>query len=520
METKPSSLREGDFITTIAAPKWGGGGFPETIEVVTTPPKKSKYGAMVPVLFDEAFMEFLGLWVADGHFGPLRVGLSVGNDEELVLLVNKIAARFGANVGTAENGVDLTVGSAQLMRVMKSIGFVHGSDKKRLPWFFWQLDEARASAFLRGYFSGDGSGGAAPYVTTVSRELWEQLGEAVPALLERPVMLSWNENEGPSSFNGPRAPSGRVTITGAEAKRRFLERIGFLQAGKMRSVVSTLDVEDRGGYSSMIPTELAFRRPRRAAYRDKGRPAVGRGILRVQRTTDPTAFHPAVLSEDLVYLRVENIEWLPLVKRDVYDLSVPDTEKFVANGVLVHNTSWLMGQKYGITYIFENARWIVLTKDEKAKRAQHRRYYERIGCDYKLIEKDDLAELRKANVIAWRMLADWFHVRKERRDVVLEEWKEHGHLPVLPRSEEYVHPGRVMPLERTTLDLRGSSARERNALEMVIARARALPRDEEVGVVLPETTLVRPRGILREFGVGISEARPRAIPRPLKESDE
>lgn len=180
------------------------------------------------------------------------------------------------------------------------------------------------------------------------------------------------------------------------------------------------------------------------------------------------------------------------------------------------STSWLMGQKYGISYVFENAKWIVLTKDEKRKRAQFRRYYERIGCDYKLIEKDDLAEVRKANVLAWKLLADWFHVRKERRDVVLEGWLEHGHLPVLPRSEEFVHPGRVVPLERTALDLRGSSARERNALETVIARAKALPRDGEGGVVLHESAVSRPRGILREFGVGISDTRAKARPIPFE----
>jgi len=77
----------------------------------------------------------------------------------------------------------------------------------------------------------------------------------------------------------------------------------------------------------------------------------------------------------------------------------------------VDSTTWLRADKYGGTNIFRNGKWIVLDHLHKHQRAIYRDYYESWGLDFSLIAKDDLHELRKANIIAWRELANSFEAK-------------------------------------------------------------------------------------------------------------
>jgi intein/homing endonuclease len=476
-EVRPRDLSVGDYVTTVAYEKWGGEGLPEWLELDVGGPDSGRWktDGVETVKFDKTWLEFVGLWIADGHFGKNMVGVSCGNDLECLRVVEDIAKRFRASVGVAPNGVDLRIQSARLVRVMKSLGLEHGSERKKLPDFFWQLSADQAAHVLRGYFSGDGSGGRQPYVTTVSETLWKQLSQAIPSILRRPVSVLWSSNEGESSFGGPKRPSGRVTITGVQARRVFLDTIGFLQSSKNESVARTLTVEDRGGYVYGVPVSMAVRRPRRASGASL---LVASHVKRVRRDTDPSAFHPHVLSEAVVHLRITDIEWLPTEKRDVYDLSVEGTEKFVADGVLVHNTSWVMGQKFGSIYIMRGDKLITLTADEKGRRREFAAYFRALGCDPKLIEEDNVAEVRKANIRTWVNIAERFHSLKDRRDKVMKmnaytEYDKDG-LPVaslsgiaaaLERDAEFLaefegNPDKPRPRERTPDLTRAEGVRE------------------------------------------------------------
>ncbi len=71
----------------------------------------------------------------------------------------------------------------------------------------------------------------------------------------------------------------------------------------------------------------------------------------------------------------------------------------------IDSTSWKMGERYGQTFIFWRNRWEVLAKHEKEQRRMFKRYFKAIGCDWRLILKDDIEEVRKANIIAWENLS-------------------------------------------------------------------------------------------------------------------
>lgn len=140
----------------------------------------------------------------------------------------------------------------------------------------------------------------------------------------------------------------------------------------------------------------------------------------------------------------------------------------------VDSTSWVMGQKYGLTYIFFANQWKVLTGDQKAQRRRFRQYFTSIGVDYHKIEADDLDELRKANVIAWRNLSLRYHEMKMRRDHVMPV-----NQPVTVDEADIVVSAPPTPAVR---------------------RPRSLPRD--AAAVPASTVRQRPMGM---FGVPIQD---------------
>ena len=72
----------------------------------------------------------------------------------------------------------------------------------------------------------------------------------------------------------------------------------------------------------------------------------------------------------------------------------------------VDSSSWSFGQRTGISFIFKNNKFVTLTSPKKHLRRLFTSYYRNIGCDPKLILADDVKEVRKANIIAWRAFAD------------------------------------------------------------------------------------------------------------------
>lgn len=72
----------------------------------------------------------------------------------------------------------------------------------------------------------------------------------------------------------------------------------------------------------------------------------------------------------------------------------------------VDSSSWSFGQRSGITFIFRANTFLVMTADKKNLRRVYRRYFKNIGCDAQKVIDDDVKEVRKANVIAWRAYSD------------------------------------------------------------------------------------------------------------------
>lgn len=83
----------------------------------------------------------------------------------------------------------------------------------------------------------------------------------------------------------------------------------------------------------------------------------------------------------------------------------------------VDSTSWLMGQKFGTLFVFQNNKFRLVGKDGsmgKRERMLYRSHFRAIGVDWRKIEADEISEVRRANIIAWRRLSDRLEEMRKR----------------------------------------------------------------------------------------------------------
>ena len=75
----------------------------------------------------------------------------------------------------------------------------------------------------------------------------------------------------------------------------------------------------------------------------------------------------------------------------------------------VDSSTWLQGQRYGTMFVFQGNTFQNIHSGAiggKENRRRYKEYFKGIGCDFAKILADDLDEVRKANIIAWRNLAE------------------------------------------------------------------------------------------------------------------
>lgn len=303
---------------------------------------------------DSLLAEFFGYWIGDGSYDKQSIILSLGKDAEELeeRLVAPIAKRWGCNYQIKENG-DCWINLAVAKYAMQACGFTGDCYTKKVPFWVHSLPRKTQAAFLRGYFSADGtftSGDVSLH--SCNREL---LDAAQTMLVGMGI---------PSRING-----NDLEITEARIEDRFMQKVGFIlgrksqKAGKHLERVlhhSQLKPHVSGvPWTDAIPESIQEQRyvvagtanggPRQAVprnvvtyflgrSRDQRRGMVDRDRLKelAHHTRNENLKRTAEC--DLWFSHVEAIEEVDSPEY-VYDLSVPGDENFaLANGILVHNS--------------------------------------------------------------------------------------------------------------------------------------------------------------------------------------
>lgn len=331
----------------------------------------------LPSTLDEDWGTLLGVLVGDGSWTADRtIEVTVGPYPEWLTQVEQL---FQATLG---DGVvvykepkrprvfRVRVHSTPARHFLDRLGFKIDveSHTKRVPWAIMQSPKPVVAAFLRGLFETDGSaerGGRIISFSTASAKLASE----VQLLLLNFGVISRVK---PRLNNKYGKTYHHLTVLGAASVRIFAEQIGFLSERKTSLLQAHLAKGDPGNKSATesIPYQRAWcRRLLESVPKNHGNAVVGkvgwrRSLLRaafgnvLKNSTEDLSYprlraalavarevgaDPQVLAhfEGLIaagYFYDEVID-VRADRGQVYDLTVPDGESFVANGLTNHNTT-------------------------------------------------------------------------------------------------------------------------------------------------------------------------------------
>jgi phosphate starvation-inducible protein PhoH/intein/homing endonuclease len=300
---------------------------------------------------DEQLAYLLGILTGDGNLTVRnRIGLS-SVDPELVQSFEDVAKRFGLNVylnWSNELHPDHIIASSQLYRLLMYLGMRQvTAPHKTVPSAILRAPEELVRAYLRGLYDTDGSVERGTVVSlTLTSELLIQ--EVQILLLNLGIVSSKGIKKG--RYRGLPHYSHRLVIAGAEAER-FMELVGF-GIQRKRAIANGLkrnanvDVIPYVGddlIAAMSSVELSH--AQHGLFRDyrheRRRPSYAKlgALVSVLQARGATATVLAPLTEilrrQLLFVEVRSI--VPS-SAAVYDLTVPGSHSFVANGFVNHNT--------------------------------------------------------------------------------------------------------------------------------------------------------------------------------------
>jgi transitional endoplasmic reticulum ATPase len=294
----------------------------------------------------------LGFWVAEGDYNRSALRFSNHNGENREAL-RAALARIGTRAKLYEGCVRAE--HPLLQRFFREVlGLAPYADNKRAPDFLFSAPRSHIAAFLRGYYSGDGS------VHGNRHRSYVEASTSSPALARDIQHLLLHFGVVATLWRGREKRTGgnklKVLFTGVTNFERFLE-VGFSQRSK-QARLAAYPAAKRWRRSAQIPMDANLR----AFLATHGYPewarsqTVGIDKLRqaLERNDAERKFKDAwaLVESDYHWDKVVRVEKVKYDKPFVYDISVPGVQRFLAGegDLLAHNS------ERGIKEVFRKAR--------------------------------------------------------------------------------------------------------------------------------------------------------------------
>ncbi len=158
-------------------------------------PKTRSYSIPVRIPLSSTLLEFFGLWVADGHFDRYGLGITKDWSNDYAKFWSRLQSYFRNVFGFTlpdiyQKNPTIMINFDLFKKVMHSLGWVPKTSARRglhknVPDWIFTLSKLQIAAFLRGYFSGDGSVSTkrrTVKVTSVNKGLIERVNELLTIL--------------------------------------------------------------------------------------------------------------------------------------------------------------------------------------------------------------------------------------------------------------------------------------------------------------------------------------------------
>ncbi|MBU2522733.1 MAG: Flp pilus assembly complex ATPase component TadA [Nanoarchaeota archaeon] len=307
----------------------------------------------IPIIIelDEMFLNFIGLWLADGCYDQGSVIISV-EEKENKEVVKKIADRLGFSVKIHSDKFSSMINSSLLKEIMqKLLGLNGNSYTKGLPEWAYNLSDKQAGALLKGFFSGDGC--ASDKEVTFS-SCSKELVEGITSLLLRFGIILRKSAVPLEPKNTPYGKDNALScrIGSTIMINKFKENIGFLtdfkqeRLDKLCARLQTHDISDVIPLSLEVKEELSEILGEKfnkhdyiirennlgRAHLTKMLEVIPKGVY-----TNPIDCLRGVVKAEIFWDKVKSAKKVS-EEGYVYDISVHGNENFICENIVAHNT--------------------------------------------------------------------------------------------------------------------------------------------------------------------------------------
>lgn len=300
---------------------------------------------------DEVFLNFIGLWLADGCYDQGSVIISV-EEKENKEVINKIAHRLGFSVKIHSDKFSSMINSSLLKEIMQNlIGLNGNSYTKGLPEWAYNLSDKQAGALLKGFFSGDGC--ASDKEVTFS-SCSKELIDGIISLLLRFGIISRKSAMPLEPKDTPYGKDNTLScrIGSTIMIKKFKENIGFLTDFKQKRLdklcarLPTHDISDVIPLSLEVKGELGEILGEKFNKQDYiirennlGRDHLTRmlEVIPEGACTNPIDCLRGVVKAEIFWDKVKSAKKVS-EEGYVYDISVPGNENFICENIVAHNT--------------------------------------------------------------------------------------------------------------------------------------------------------------------------------------
>lgn len=306
---------------------------------------KSSSSKKIPVKINltDSLLTFFGLWLADGCYDRNSVIISV-DDKESRGVVRHVGKMFGLETKMHSDGLSLMLNSKALKLAMKALGFEGDAFTKRIPDFVYDLSSRQIGCMLKGLFSGDGCVSDKEIVMDLRSE--KMIKDVQTLLLSFGIIARCRTRNG----------FYKCHISSLKSLRLYKKDIGILQKYKSARLDRLCSKTSTHDSTDIIPLPLDMKKRLIEAYGIAGYDYIGRqnnmgreflSNLVSQEFMDDDQDTEALIhiqnagmlaSSDIFWDEVREIRRMKAKDFYVYDFSVPETENFICENVVAHNT--------------------------------------------------------------------------------------------------------------------------------------------------------------------------------------
>lgn len=295
--------------------------------------------------------------VSYGMLNVWRRGKCVPSEKELQDLADSAGVSINRLSPVARSNAQMTTSAA---RLLESVGLCYTTAATKLiPDCIFRLPRNQMSLFLKVLFSCDGSvyvnrrGQAGLSYSTISK----RLAQDVQHLLLRFGFISKLRTK-KSIVNGKPYLAYEIQLLGVSEVKRFLSDIGIYGRDAAKSKIEALSLpQSPSTHSDTIPTgenfwkhlrevtagisfkEVSVKAGTMVRDRRHDRPLCRRTV-KALADAFPSTFLKSLAEGDIYWDEIKSI--LPAGSERVYDISVSAHENYIANDLIVHNSTLLL----------------------------------------------------------------------------------------------------------------------------------------------------------------------------------